>query len=158
MNLYTLHLRPLLEYASPLWNVGFLGDVRMLERLQRRWTRAVVGLEDLPYEERLQRLDLFSFQGRLLRTDLILVYKIMQGLCSITPEDFFTLNDSTATRGHPCKLFKPRIRLEARKRFFSIRVINTWNSLSSDTVTADNVDKFKANLKRDLGQALYDFV
>ena len=64
----------------------------------------------------------------------------------------------SATRGHPCKLFKPRIRLEARKRFFAIRVINTWNSLSSDTVTADNVDKFKANLKRDLGQALYDFV
>ena len=37
-------------------------------------------------------------------------------------------------------------------------VINTWNSLSVDTVTGDNVDKFKANLKRDLGQTLYDFV
>ena len=52
MNLYTLHLRPLLEYASPLRNIGFLGDVRMLARLQRRWMRVVVGLEDLPYEER----------------------------------------------------------------------------------------------------------
>merc|ERR1719341_1430248 len=77
MNIYTLHVRPLIEYASALWNVGYLGDVRLLERVQRRWTREVSGLEDFPYEERLRRLDLFSFPGRLLRTDLILVYKIL---------------------------------------------------------------------------------
>ena len=82
----------------------------------------------------------------------------MEHNCSIIPGDFFTLNDSTVTRGHPCKLFKPRIRLEARKQLFSNRVINTQNSLLFDTVTADNVDKFKANLKRDLGQTLYNFV
>ena len=49
----------------------------MLESLQCRWSHAVVGLEDLPYEERLQTFDLFSLQGLKLRTDPILVYKIV---------------------------------------------------------------------------------
>ena len=31
MNIYTLHVRPLIEYASSLWNVGYLGDVRLLK-------------------------------------------------------------------------------------------------------------------------------
>ena len=42
-------------------------------------------------------------------------------------------------------------------RFFSVRVISLWNSLSNDTVTADNINRFKSLLKRDLGNVLYEF-
>ena len=73
MNIYTSDIRPLIEYCSCLWSVGYLGDMRLLERVQRRWTRAVAGLEDLSYSERLNRLNLFSFQGQLLRNDLKMV-------------------------------------------------------------------------------------
>ena len=134
LNIYMLHVRPLMEYASSLWNVGYMGDMRLLERVQRRWTREVSGLADLSYGERLKRLDLFSFQGRLLRSDLILVYKILHGKCAIGIDEIFVLNEASSTRGHPFKLFKPRSRSECRKRFFSLRVINAWNSLSYDTV------------------------
>ena len=57
MNLYTSHLRPKLEDASSLWNVGYLVDLRLVERIQWRWTRAVAGLEDASYPERLRYLD-----------------------------------------------------------------------------------------------------
>ena len=43
----------------------------------------MAGFEDLSYGERLRRLDLFSFQGRLLRADLILVYKILHQKCAM---------------------------------------------------------------------------
>ena len=158
MNLYMMHLRPLLEYASSLWNLGYVGDLRVLERVQRRWTRSVTGFEDLSYGERLRRLDLFSFQGRLLRADLILVYKILHQKCAIDPVDVFLLREDGTTRGHDLKLFKPRTRLETRKRFFSVRVIDLWNNLSNDTVTSESVNQFKANLKHDLGALLYEFV
>ena len=62
MNIYMLHMRPLIEYASSLWNVGYMGDMRLLKRVQRRWTCEVGGLEDLSYRERLKRLDLFFFR------------------------------------------------------------------------------------------------
>ena len=157
MNIYRLHVRPILEYASPLWNVGYLGDVRKLERVQRRWTRMVVGMEELSYETRLERLGLFSLQGRMLRSDLILVYKILHNLCSIDVDEIFTFAVSNVTRGHPYKLFKPRSNTEQRKRFFSDRVVNTWNSLSYATVMANSVDGFKASLLLELGHRLYEF-
>ena len=157
MNLYISHIRPHLEYGSSLWNLGYLGDSRLIERVQRRWTREVAGLSDLPYGERLRRLDLFSVQGRLLRADLILVWKILNGYCAINPSDIFSFSVAGVTRGHPLKLFLPRSRLEVRHRFFSIRVINIWNSLSHDTVMAETINSFKSCLKGDLGDTLFQF-
>ena len=157
-NIYKSLIRPQIEYCSSLWNLGYLGDVRLLERVQRRWTRSIAGYDELSYGDRLRRLDLFSVQGRLLRNDLVLTWKIFSGLCSISPMELFVLNRSTRTRGHPLKIFLPRCRLEARKRFFSVRVVHHWNALSEDTVCAESLEKFKQLLHRDLGPKLYEFL
>ena len=130
--------------------------MRKLESIQWRWTRTVAGLENLPYGRRFNRLKLFSFQGRMLRTDLILVYKIFHGLCSIGSNDIFELASTSITRGHPFKILKPRAQLEVKRRFFSNRVVDSWNSLSYGTVTAASVDGLKAGLK-DLNYKLYEF-
>ena len=134
-----------------------MGDLRALERVQRRWTRAVFGLDDKSYQDRQLTLDLFSFQGRLLRGDMILVWKIFNCECSISPEQIFIM-DSSPTRGHDFKIFMPRSNLDTRKYFFSVRVIRPWNSLSSDTVRCTTLTSFKSHLHRDLGQKLYEFL
>ena len=36
MNIFRSHIRPLLEYGSPLWNTGYIGDSKKLENVQRR--------------------------------------------------------------------------------------------------------------------------
>ena len=64
-------IRPILDFASPVWNTRFEGDTHLLESVQRRWTKEVCGLSPLSYEERLIRLNLLSMRGRLLRADLI---------------------------------------------------------------------------------------
>ena len=137
--------------------MGYLGDTRMLERVQKRWTRAVRGLENLTYEERLRRLDLFSVKGRLLRADLVMVWKIFNGKSAVTPEVIFTPNPSSR-RGHGLKLFMPRSNLEIRRRSFAVRTISEWNNLSTETVMAQSLDTFKRLLQRDLGQRLYEIV
>ena len=73
LNLYTTHIRPLLEYGSALWNLGYIGDLKLMESIQRRWTRAIDSVSHLSYGERLQQLDLYSVYGRLLRADIIMV-------------------------------------------------------------------------------------
>ena len=75
-----------------------------LERVQRRWIRAENGFSKLSYDERL-RLNLFYFQGRLLRCDLILVWKIFHNKCAKHYEELFALECGRhQTKGHDLKM------------------------------------------------------
>jgi hypothetical protein len=157
MNILTSHLRPILEYASPLWNTGYLGDLILLESVQRRWTKIVEGLEDLPYGERLRVLKLFSIKGRLWRADMILCYKIFHHLCIIVPSDLFVMSPYQGTRGHCYKIFVPQCSVEPRKRFFSVRIIEDWNNLLPQVVMASSLNIFKRLLTVYSDDKLYDY-
>ena len=156
--LFISHVRPILEYCSCLWNTGYRGDLRLLESVQRSWTKKIYGFEELPYSERLSRLDLFSVRGRLLRYDLIKVWKIFAGESPISPLDLFTMAPNVGTRGHRYKISHERCRLSCRANFFSVRVVSLWNSLPESAVTCQTVESFKGHLHSHLGEALFEFV
>ena len=71
-----------------------------IENVQRRATRLVKCIKQLPYEERLKTLGLPSLEYRRDRADLIQVYKIMHGIDKIDKDKMFTLSRYRATRGH----------------------------------------------------------
>ena len=50
------------------------------------------------------------------------------------------------TRGHSLKLEKDRFRLNVRGHFFTERIINLWNQLKEETVSATNLNGFKNKL------------
>ena len=47
------------------------------------------------------------------------------------------------TRGHETKLKKFRVKYDLRKFYFSSRIVNIWNSLSSHVIYAESVNSFK---------------
>ena len=71
VSLFVSYIRPIIYFFSNVWNVGYLGDVRLLEIVQRRWTREITDVNPLSYVERLKALELHSIFGSLLRADLI---------------------------------------------------------------------------------------
>lgn len=115
--------------------------------VQRRATRLIGSLSEKTYTERLIELGLPSLQYRRARADMVETYKIINDI-DIVNKERITPTIQTRTRGHHHKIYKRQFRLDVRKNSFSQRIVNRWNSLPDDVVTATSVNQFKDRLNK----------
>ena len=144
--LFKSMIRPHIEYGNAVWCPYLKQDKCALENVQRNFTKKIHGMKKKSYYERLKILRLPSLEFRRLRGDMIEVFKIVHGIYDTnTTNKFFTkvCEHSSTRKSNNLNLLKKRVNTNPFQKFFTNRVINTWNALPNDIVNTVNVNSFK---------------
>jgi len=145
---FVTYVRPIVEYASNVWNPYLLKHINAIERVQRRFSKRIPSLKDLSYSERLAVLDLEPLELRRLKADLVLYFKIFHNLVHL-PREY--LPDAppapqVSTRSTVNRLsFINFATYQLDNNFFN-RCVVCWNYLPESVVAAQSVAVFKHNL------------
>ena len=154
--LFKALVRPILEYGNVVWSPYLKKHINEIESVQRRFTKKIIGLSDLEYEDRLRKLRLPSLEYRRLQGDMIEVYKILQNIYDpCTTKTLLTLSGNEITRGHKYKLTKIFTNTRSYQKFFTIRVTNLWNKLPPEIVSASSLNTFKNLLDNHMKYQMY---
>ena len=152
-NIYMQYVRPHLEVSVQAWSPWLQGDIDVLEAVQKRAVRMISGLNGTSYEEKLSELGLTTLKARRKRGDMIQVWKILHGKDDVVAGTWFRMTSAkhfmgTRQSSDILSISKPKANLEMRHNFFSLRVVNEWNSLPSNVKNSVSLDVFKASHDR----------
>jgi hypothetical protein len=118
-----------LEYAPEVWIPSLQKNIKKIEKCQKYFTKRVLfkcSLPPIPYQQRLEYLQLPTLESRRKLSDLFMAHKIIYGRTDLNPFEIFK----------PSKRFNiPFYRLNSKyklgKQFipFAGRVTKIWNQL-----------------------------
>ena len=138
------HVQHLQKFGP--WGPCYLGDLRLVEGVQRHATKLIPRLHELPYEERLKELKLPSMEYRRKRGDMIQCFKIMNGIVRLDVTKIFNRIPTSNTRGHQQRILRQRAHTSVRAKSFSQRTIRSWSSLPKHVIDAPSVNTLKNRL------------
>jgi len=141
-------VRPHLEYANSVWCPYKMGDIKEIEKVQKRATKLIINLKHMSYTDRLLHLSLPTLKYRRLQGDMIEVFKITHGIYDSDASLKLAYHPGSVTRGNKYILLNNRFHYDLRKHYFSARIVNIWNSLPNHVVEVNTVNLFKARLDR----------
>lgn len=149
-------VRPKLEYGNAIWHPRWKKDIIAIEKVQRRATKLLTSIKNLSYGDRLKALNLPSLQYRRRRGDMIETWKLLHHKYDVNFK-WLKINTSSIVRGSSYKLKKEGKSCPQKRQAFSYRIINDWNSLPEDVVTAKSIHIFKNLLDKFWEKHKYDY-
>ena len=157
-SMFSVFVRPLLEFATPIWSPYQIGLITCVEKVQRNFTKRIPAVRDLNYPDRLTALNMEPLELRRLRFDLIELFKIVKGFSVIKFDDYFKLKQLTLRQNNDIQIQLHVTNSNLSKNFFNFRAAKIWNALPQNIIDSSSVDIFKRRLlKFDLSNKLVCF-
>ena len=150
-NIYISYLRPILEYASIIWDNCTEYEKELLEKLQYDAARAVTGLtRSVSIENLLKEIGWVSLSDRRKIQKLILIFKYKNGdlpsyLNDLMPE--MVGETSTYNLRNQQDYATVARRLEIYSKSVIPSSIKLWNNLDIETRNTDTLLSFKRKLR-----------
>ena len=150
MKLFVVYVRPILEYASVIWNPIYTRQIKDIEDVQRRFTKRLPGLKKLSYEDRLKNLNMSTLESRRNLADLAMVYKLLHDQLGITADSVGIILSQAPTRGKDINIQVHKALNNIVAKTFAYRASTTWNSLPPATKLSRSLPVFKQCLTKQL--------
>ena len=142
LQLYTALVRPVLEYAAPVWDPHLAKDINQLEDIQKFALKICTKRWNHNYHDLLQKANLPALVNRRNYLKLCSLFKIVNGLCFF-PSDIITERVSYFHTGPPL-LFCPFARTNSYKFSFIPSSVSLWNNLPTDALSSQSFSTFKS--------------
>ena len=152
------HVRSLLEYGSCVWNAKYLRDARRLVLLQKRCTTEIRDVSGMEYVDRLCCTGLYSIHGRLLRIDLVMLWKSFHSYDDLSLQLLYDVVRDVGLRGYRFELVIPVCQSGVRRRSFIVRDVSVCNLLPFRVVEEGSVGCFKRRMDVVHGSKLPDTI
>ena len=121
--LWKMYLQPTLKYASQVYHA------QHLKLVQRRFTRRIDGLREVPYENRLFRLELPTLSMKTLYLNLKYIHKLLRNQLNVSPHDLDVDYLVSHTRGNGISLAVNHPRSAVTAKNFAVRISKNGNRL-----------------------------
>lgn len=112
----------------------------------------IKGLEHFPYEDRLGKLDLFCLEK--VHGNHMATLQYLKGAYRDLEEGLFSRKYSNGTRSNGYKLKEEKLKLDIKKKIFTVRVDRHGNRLPREVVDTPTVAKLKARLNKPLNNLI----
>ena len=144
---YQAFVRPIVEYASTVWDPSTEKNIKSVKNVQRQAARFVKS----DYRRRssvttmLESLNWVSLASRRAEAKLVMLYRITNNLVDVTTSALTAA--PTRTRGNIHRYLQPFTRIEAYKHSFFPSTIKSWNKCTQQLVSKQSLNLFRRLLQ-----------
>ena len=150
LQLYKQFVRCHIKFSIPAWCPWSIGDIEVLEKVQRRAVNMITGLAGRSYEEKLAELQMTTLRERRTKIDMVQTFKIINQIDDIKTATWFNLTGpvirATRNTAYAKNIVLERSRTDTRKNFFTNHVAAIWNALPTDVKESQTLQLFKTKL------------
>ena len=138
---YLTLVRPIMQYAAPVWDPYYNVDIYKLEKVQRQATRWIQS-DYSSVTSLLSYIDISTLEQCHQSSRLVLLYKIINNLLPISIPTYYQHTQFHTRQHHTNHFVLPQVTLSSYKYSFYPRTIKDWNNLSINVIEARDLDEF----------------